>query len=147
MHAGDFEELDHTADVGIRARGETLEEMLIAAALGMLQLMFSAIPEKPDEDENAASDEHVITVEGGNAEELLRTWLSELLYRLTVDRTVPVGFDVEECTTQRIRVRVRSVPMDEDVAAAATEIKAVTWHGLRAEHTQDGWTGEVIFDT
>ncbi len=159
MTAGSFEEFDHTADAGIRARGDTLAEMLIAAAHGMLQLMFSGVPESPARPEapaesgdatrhsTAAVHEHSVAAEADDAEQLLHAWLSELLFRLTVDRSVPVGFDVEECTPRRIRVRMASVPMDERMAGAATEIKAVTWHGLRAEHTLDGWIGEVIFDT
>lgn len=115
--------------------------MLLAAARGMLQLMFSEIPDVP------AENEYTLTAEGEDAEQLLRAWLSELLYRLTVERSAPVGFDVEECTPRRIRVRVASASMDERMAQAATEIKAVTWHGLHVEQTADGWIGEVIFDT
>ena len=145
MHENGFEEIDHTADAGIRVTAETLEQLLLAAARGMLHIMLGQIPVAAPE--RLTHEELWIPNESDAPDTLLHAWLSELLYQLTVRKSVPVHFDVRECRPASLRVTVSFQPLTREEAAAATEIKAVTWHGLTVERATDGWRAEVIFDT
>ncbi|MBN1446382.1 MAG: archease [Bacteroidetes bacterium] len=140
-----FEEIDHTADVGLRVFACSLDELVMQAARGMLHLMLedagSALQVTAD------GEKLQIAVEAETPDELLHVWLSELLFQMTVTGTFPVDFTVETCTPSELRVLIDLVPLTKDMAAAATEIKAVTWHGLSVEQTADGWQAQVIFDT
>ncbi len=71
-----FEILDHTADVGLVAWGKTKEEVFAnATALGMFSLICNV------EEVNGGFTTQV-EVEGSDYEDLLVTWLNELLYLL-----------------------------------------------------------------
>lgn len=133
-----FELLDHTADALVRARGDSLAEVLAACAEGM----FSVIVE-----EGAIREETSIEVEleAEDAEELVHGWLRELLYRFSADGLVFGRFEVHEAEPTRLRATCHGDPADPE-RHQGTEIKAVTWHGFRVEQTAEGWTAEVLFD-
>ncbi len=135
---GTFELLEHTADVGLRARGATLAELLAAAAQGM----FSILVEEGGVAERQAVE---VEVEAADAEELVHGWLRELLYRFSADGLVFGRFEVEEATPRRVRAVCHGEPFDPD-RHQGTEIKAVTWHDFRVEQTPEGWVAEVLFD-
>ena len=46
-----FEILEHTADIGLKAYGPTIEELFVNAAIGLQEL---ALPQKDREDEDAS---------------------------------------------------------------------------------------------
>ena len=133
-----FELLDHTADALVRARGESLAELLAACAEGM----FSVLVEEGAIREETAVE---IAVEAANAEELVHGWLRELLFRFSADGLVFGRFDIEEAEPTRLRATCHGETADPD-RHQGTEVKAVTWHGFRVEQTDEGWTAEVLFD-
>ena len=69
-----YEVLEHTADVGLRAFGETLEETFSFMAVGMLNLILSS-----DSHVSCAKERHV-EVNGYDLEGLMVAWLSEILF-------------------------------------------------------------------
>lgn len=140
----DFEELDHTADIAMRARGTDIASLLRNAARGMMWLMTGPLPE---EIVDQASEERILTVSAPALDELLRQWLSELIYLVATERVVPVDFVILEADEHRLEARVRSAALTDEIATNASEIKAVTWHGLRVERGEDGFVAEVVFDT
>lgn len=87
--------------------------------------------------------EHVVEIEADDAADLLVLWLRELLYRQQVDDFIPTDATFEELDEHHLRAVVRGGPAP---AAAVRELKGVTYHGLRAERTSDGWRARVIFD-
>src|SRR5256885_13017328 len=68
-----YEEIEHTADVGIRAYGSTLNELFANAAEGMFSLIADLDSVKP-----VGAVEVLLAAE--DVETLLLRWLSELLY-------------------------------------------------------------------
>jgi len=68
----DYEELEHTAEIGLRVRAATPAALFACAATGM----FALIDAQPGEQRMR----HVVTIESSDAESLLVDWLSELLY-------------------------------------------------------------------
>ena len=68
-----FDVIDHTADIGIVAYGASPTEVLVNAAIGMFSLIT-------DLDQVGTSHRQNISLVGEDYEELLITWLNELLY-------------------------------------------------------------------
>jgi SHS2 domain-containing protein len=152
---GGFELLEHTADVGIRAWGATLEAAFEQATLGLAEVLGAARPGpgQPVTVEVSAADP------GG----LLVDWLNEVLWLREVRQAAVAG------------VRVERVALDEPDGGAAgaegpgpggdgvargvveladggeppdgTFVKAVTYHRLRVEREPGGgWVVEVYLD-
>jgi SHS2 domain-containing protein len=137
----DYEELDHTADIGIRVRGATLAELFAHAA----EALFALILPAPRVDDGSM---HVrdIALSAAAPDLLLRAWLAELLYVHTTKGLVFTRFEIPAVTDTMLTARAHGLEMTPAMRRDATEIKAVTYHGLRAERMIDGWEADIIFD-
>jgi SHS2 domain-containing protein len=119
-----FEPVDHTADLAYVVRGRTLPELFENAAAGMLHFLADPQTIRPLE-------EDPIEVEGTDAEELLVSWLQEILYRLEVGRRIYREFRVTSIEIPRLRALARGEPLDPSRHVIHTDIKAATYHQLR----------------
>jgi SHS2 domain-containing protein len=141
--AGGFELLEHTADVGIRARGATLEEVFEHATEGLAEILGALRPEGAAE----ARPTEVVPVEvaapdpGG----LLVDWLNEVLWLREVREAVVAGVRVERVEDG---TAAGSVTLGGGGAGPdGTFVKAVTYHRLRVEPDPGGgWLAEVYLD-
>jgi SHS2 domain-containing protein len=135
-----YEDLAHTADVGVRVRGATAEEALGRLVLAFATLVTAGVPAEGAHDER-------VSVEGGpglagTAVALLR----ELLFRLATAREVPVEIEVERADERGAVAAVTFARHDPQRHAEGADVKAVTWHAARLEREGAGWVGQVIFD-
>jgi SHS2 domain-containing protein len=135
-----YEDLGHTADVGLRVRGATAEE-----ALGRLVLAFATLVTGGEGADRVREDR--LTVPGGpgltgTAVALLR----ELLFRLATAREVPVEIEVERVDEAGAVVALTFGRHDPDRHAEGADVKAVTWHAARLEREGDGWVAQVVLD-
>jgi SHS2 domain-containing protein len=133
-----FEEMEHTADIGLRARGRSLEELFVNAARGMLWLMGFA-GEGLEEGRL-----QTIEIQGLDREHLLVRWLSEILYLFREGRAVQ-NCDFQCLEPSRLRARCRTVRLPPGFVYRQ-EIKLVTHHRVKIECRGGIYTGEVIFD-
>lgn len=133
-----FEEFDHTADVGIVARGRTREEMFEHAAAGMLQFLI-------DPQQGRARDNREIVVEADDLEGLLVAWLNQLLVLLNADGFLPVQWTIRQLTDRQLRAEVRGEPVDAARHHFRLDVKAATYHQLQIRKN-DEWQARVIFD-
>lgn len=136
-----IEELDHTADVAIRIRGATMRDLLYNAAHGMMEIMVGVLPT------DLPFDERRITLHAQEADELLHAWLSELIFIVAAERRVPIAFGIDTADDRDLDAQVYLTELTDDIARNATEIKAVTWHGLKLVRDDEGLVAEVVFDT
>ena len=144
-----FEELEHTADLGLRVYGTTLANLLANAAEGMFGLIGNG--------QFNASQMRSLTVairvagEPGERsparpnEELLYQWLKRLLREFNLHSFFPVKFEVE-VTADGCQGRLEGGTFDPAVHTFHTEIKGVTLHGLKVAKMNSGWQAEIIFD-
>ena len=136
-------EIDHTGDIGIRVVADTLPQLFERAAEGTFRVLTDLEDVRP-------AEATTMTVRGRDREALLVRWLSELNYRHTVDHRLYRQFSVASIGTEDdewvLRATVRGEPVDPERHVVHTEIKAVTFHGLEVEETEDGWAVQVIFD-
>ena len=131
-----YEEIDHTADVGIRAYGRTLGELFANAAEGMFSLIAELDTVKP-------VGEIEIRLTAEDPPTLLLRWLSELLYVHETRHLLFATFDVNAAGGS-LRGRARGEAIDKKRHELKLVIKAVTRHRLTVD-TKKG-IAEVIFD-
>ncbi len=134
-----FEFIEHTADVGILARGATLAEAFQNAAQGMFSLIA-------DLSQVAERAERPVMVTGRDLEGLLVAWLAELLYIFDAKGIIFSRFAIHEMDTQTLKAWAYGEPFDPDRHEARLAVKAVTRHQLSVREGRDGWEAQVILD-
>lgn len=134
-----YEYIDHTADLAIRAWGESLEQLLTNAAQGVLDAIADTESIEP-------ANGHPIIVEADSLEDLLVGWLSELIYQHEVQEFLFRNVVIHECTSRYIRATAYGEAVDTDKHILYTEIKNVTYHQLCVSQVGDAWDAQVILD-
>ena len=136
---GKFELLEHTADVGVIATGDSLVEALAWAARGM----FSVIVE-PDTVALVSCLE--VSVSSPDQEALAVDWLNELLYRYEAEGFLPGEFRVSvDETGNSLEAQCLGEPFDPERHHILTSVKAATYHELMVTHNHQ-WQIRVILD-
>ncbi len=134
-----FEILDHTADTGFRAWGDTLEMLFENSARAMMSIAAETAGVQ-------ARVERRLEVEGEDYESLLVNWLSEILYLFDSNAFAPREFRVEAITPTRLEARVTGEPRDPRRHPWALIVKAVTYYDLRVEQRSGRWESKVFLD-
>jgi SHS2 domain-containing protein len=134
-----YEIFEHTADMGIRARAGSLDELFADAARGLFSVMVSNL------DAVRTVEEATFQLSGANIEELLHDWLAELLYTFHARRLVLADFRVR-IDPSGLSATARGEPIDTSRHEIDVEVKAITWHALKVEQDGDQWVAEVIVD-
>jgi len=137
-HAG-YEFFEHTADIGIRARGATLAELLVQLAKGLTELIAEDSRLEPRRN-------HPISVRADGPDALALAWLQELLFWFSTERFLPVEYALEEVTETSLRGTVRGDTFDPSRHVQGREVKAITRHVLQVERRGGAWHGQVIVD-
>ncbi len=135
-----YEFFDHTADIGVRIFGDTLEDLFTNAAHALYEALGQL-------QKSEVRDQKLIEIEATTLEDLLHDWLAELLYEVEVNHLLYDGIEIAALTPQRIAATLQGGEIDFERSSANEEIKAITYHELRVEQTADGtWRATVIFD-
>ncbi len=136
---GQYEFINHTADIGIKVRGFSRKEMFENAARAMFDLIV-------DLDTVETRDQMAIEIRGGELEELLADWLRDLLYRYNGDKYLLKEFKIEKISPRGLKARVRGEKLDMSRHSLRREIKAVTYHDLEIRKLNREWQAQIIFD-
>ncbi len=133
-----YEQFDHTADVGVKAWGEGLEEAVREIARGMFDVIT-------DIDTVDAVEEKVVEVESDSLEMLVVDFLSELVFVFEVEGMVFSDFKIEihEDDSYRLIARCFGEKMDLQKHPQGSAIKAVSYHEIEVD--RDGRV-RIIFD-
>ena len=131
--------IDHTGDAGILVRAENLRQLFERAAWGMFSIFTNVA-------EIRLVEEVRIQVEANDLPALMLAWLSELNYRHVTEHRLFGQFEVSMISDQMVFAKISGEMIDPDRHTVFTEIKAVTFHGLRLEKSDNGWESQIIFD-
>jgi SHS2 domain-containing protein len=135
-----FETFDHTADLGLRVRAESLEALFEDAARGLFSVLVANLAEV------RAVQEKTYRVEGESPDYLLFDWLNELLYTFETEKLLLGEFQVR-FDGGGLFAACRGEPVDAARHVLDHEVKAITYHGLKVERAAGGdWLAEVIVD-
>ncbi len=135
-----YEIFDHTADVGIIVRGNSLEELFEKAAYGMFDIILNAEKIEP-------AGKYKINVSSPTLKDLFVDWLSELLYVFSTELFVMGKFQVKikrDANGYKLEAIGWGEPYIKRKHGIKTEIKAVTYHELEVD-PEKGYA-KVLFD-
>ena len=131
--------LEHTADLGVTAWGGSIKDLFINSACAMydiisdIQFVDPLIP-------------FHVKADGLDKDELLKNWLSELLYYFHVKNMLLGKFDIEHISDNNIISLVSGETIDKKRHSLKHEIKAVTYHNLKITKKGNRFQTDIIFD-
>jgi len=134
-----IEVIDHTADMGLIARGRTLNSLFRNAALGFVRLIVSGPPAKADRTRQ-------VLLEGLDPADLFVKWLGEILYFLQGEEMVPVEARIKSVSMDRLEADVDGAAFDPARHEMTLDVKAVTYHQSMVWNDGTLWLGRVILD-
>ena len=134
-----FSILEHPSDLGIEARGRTLEEAFEQAALGLMSIIL---------DLSTAAEEHskIISVTGVDREQLLVKWLSEILYLYDGEKFIGKRFSTTRLDEHCLESNIFGEYFSETKHKTKLDVKAITYHQLGIMKEKDGWRVRVFLD-
>jgi SHS2 domain-containing protein len=133
------EVLEHTAEVGLRARADSLEGLLQELATGLFGLIT-------DPQAVQAREAWPVEVHADDLTALVVEWLNELLFLHARDGMLACRCEVHEVGPQRLRATVWGERFDPDRHPRGIEVKSATYHQARVDRSSDGWTAVVYLD-
>lgn len=129
--------IDHPSDVGMEVEGVTLEELFINAATGML----SIIAEPTSRSKNLTKELHL---KEDSTEELLHSFLSEILWFITKERFFPLTINIFGISKVSLDAKLEGIQLKEEEING--EVKAVTYHQLKINKRDRILFTKLIFD-
>jgi SHS2 domain-containing protein len=137
---GGYELLEHTADIGIRATGASLEEVFEHATVGLAELLGAWRP--------GPGEPAPVAVDAADPGGLLVDWLNEVIWLREVRDAAVAGIRVDQVVDRAVEGRATGALLLAPPAAPVdgTTVKAATYHRLRVERRPGGWLAEVYLD-
>lgn len=136
-----YEFIDHTADVVIRAFGDTLEDAFAEAAHGLFDIITDSAPvERQRKIE--------FSVEAIDRESLLVNFLSQLIVIHEIERLVLGHFNVSFTGQTELRVACYGEQFDAARHGRGIHVKGVAYHMLGIREPSQGCEAmvQVLFD-
>lgn len=134
-----FETFEHTADIGLLARGRNLAEVFANAADGLVDLTLDPVGLREETRVR-------VTVTARDREALLVAWLNELLYLLDTRRFLPRRSRITDLSDTHLVADLAGDTVDPGRHAVRRMIKAATYHALSLRQVDGVWEARVILD-
>ncbi len=134
-----FEIIDISGDIGLRAYGSSLREAFINVGLGMYSLITNI--EKIQCKQNI-----IVALSSESVESLLVNYLNELIFHFDAYGFIGCMIEIAEFSDKKINVKICGDYFDPDIHSRGLLIKAATYHNLKIDKEGDLFTTEVIFD-
>lgn len=128
----------HTADVGLKISGKSRNEIFENAALGLTYLLTD--PKKLH-----ATKTISFSLQAGSWEELLVSWLNEILFFFTVKKISFLSFRVRSAEPFSLNASARGEKLTKK-HPVFKEIKAVTYHNLKITRRNKIYSARLILD-
>ncbi len=132
-----IEIINHTADIGIKVKGKTLEELFLNSAIGLYKIIGVKY--------NGNGELIEFNFFGDEIEDLLVKFLNELIYYV---ETKKLGGEIEKIEIEKLEegyklnVRIKT----KKIKSIEKEVKSATYHNLKVKKVRNGYTTIIIFD-
>ncbi len=133
-----------TADVAFLAEGDTLEELLEAAAMATTNVMVRNM--------NAIESRvtRTIKVTSDSEEGLLYRFLDDIIFYKDAEQLIFGKFEIRITNVRNKQIELTAQAhgekLDRKKHDLVVDVKAVTYHEFRVERTKGGWKANVILD-
>ncbi len=132
-----FEELSHTADVLVRVRGASIDELFAEAARALFSVMYGRCDD--------GGIVQTLALEADDDEALLHDFLSELLFITDAENIVLCSFAVE-VRDGALSAVMRGEPFDHEKHSGGTIVKGISYSGLQIVKDDETYEVDVLFD-
>ncbi|MFL6452168.1 MAG: archease [Bryobacteraceae bacterium] len=135
----EFEILEHPADVGFRAWGNSLEEVFANCARALISIILDP--------SNITPTLHwELNAEGSDLESLLVNWLNEVLFHVDTRRLAFHSFSLAITESFKLTSDATGEQRTPVKHPVRVSVKAVTYHQLQLSKSGDRWIAEVFVD-
>lgn len=137
-----FEILEHTADIGVLARGCGPARLFENAAAGMIEIAFNPATVEERQRKTAVA-------RAPDREALLVSFLDEIVWLIDGEGWLPRRVAVVEISDVAVEAELFGEPRDPSRHEMRTIVKAVTFHQLALREPGPGrgeWQAEIYFD-
>jgi len=131
-----YEILEHTADLKIRAFGKTKEKLFRHILLGMIESMKAELYQPQEKVKRQ------IKIKSPDLSALLVDFLSEVLYLTQVNKEIYNDVKFKKFEDKELEGEL----LGQKVERFGEDIKGVTYHGLEIKKVDDYWETTVLFD-
>lgn len=132
-----YEELEHTADVKVRVKGRSIEDLFAESVRALMEVMYVTCIGKGVEREIDVSAEGEV--------ELIHDFLSEVLYASEVDNIVFCETSVT-ITDFRVRGTLYGEYFSPDRHLGGAEVKGISYNDLSLTREGEFYVLDVLFD-
>ncbi|HAB53280.1 MAG: hypothetical protein A2315_14675 [Ignavibacteria bacterium RIFOXYB2_FULL_35_12] len=135
--------LDHTADIAVDIKADTLDELFMASAYSWRDYIS-------DDDNSFSSEKHLLDLSENNLEVLLVSFLSELnfLYQSESWMMDKVNSLIitEKNDSWNLNAEILGQSFNRKEMNLKTEIKAITYHQMEIKEQQGRFSTRIVFD-
>lgn len=132
-----FRLLEHTADIGLVAYGDSLAEAFANAAYGLFSIIASLDGVREIQARN-------VEVNGIDYEELLFNWLNQLIYLFDIEHVLYITFNITSISENNLKAICYGEKYDPARHQLKLGVKSATYHMLKVDTEKN--TVQVIFD-
>ena len=132
-----YEELEHTADIRLRVRSPSPDSLFEETALAMMEIIYGK--------SRPGTVECTIELGAENTENLLLDFLSEVLFLSEIEYLVFSSANVQ-ITGNSLKAQLTGEPFDPERHRGGTEIKGISYSGLRIVKEDEGYVLDILFD-
>jgi SHS2 domain-containing protein len=137
MQKKGFELIEHTADIGIKASGNSLPEAFSYAASGLFSIITGLSKVREVES-------RVVEVTAPDIETLLFNWINELIYIFDVDHMLFCRFEVTGLNDNSLKAVCYGEKYDPVIHKLHMGVKSATFHTLEVDRSSN--SVRVILD-
>lgn len=136
---GNYQEIDHTADKGLKVEAENLQDLFKTSVQGLAHLCREDLADSAE----TASESYIIDVEAEDITGLLVDFLSEILTMSHIHRMVFLKAEIDQLEEKKIRSEIYGKKVDY----FNEDIKAVTYHQADIRKNDKGnYETTIVFD-
>jgi len=134
-----YETFEHTADIGLRASADSLEELFAALGQALANYICPVSQVR-------RSQSRPLNVKADDLESLAVDFLGEVLGVVQFDHFMVAEARVSKMTSTEIWVDLLGEGYDPTRHEIAAEVKGVTYHQLKVEQQAGRWVASVLLD-
>ncbi len=140
---GNYQYIDHTADIAVEVSAENYEDLFIVSAQAWKDSVLNEL--SPDN-----LEEKILEFNENSIEELLVHFLSELNYLLLGGKWITTGVKqikiIKIEKEWNLRAVILGIPLDAQKHNIKIEIKAVTFHQMDVKYKDGKFQTRIVFD-
>ncbi len=134
-----WEHFHHQADIGVRGRGESIEQAFAQAAVALTAVVTDPATVRPVQ-------AIPIRCDAPDRELLLADWLNALVYEMSTRSMLFARFELQ-IVGSHLSGSAWGEPVESVRHHPAVEVKGATYTELRVtSESQDGWVAQAVVD-